>query len=119
MDDIITCVIGGIAAIGAIIAAAWLVSRFWDDIRDHVAAWLRQNNMQESMLMDVIVRFDQTVSRVRSRIFAKTTKTGQQKVMEKILTDEEIAALQEKEPEIFARLKQYGAAEKNLLYLFQ
>lgn len=119
MDDILTYVIGGAVALGAIIAAGWLISKFWDNIREEVAAWLRKNNLQESSLMNVWIKFDNMVSTVKCKVFAKTQKTGEQQITERTLTPKEIEALQHKEPDVYAELQRHGIAQKNLMYMFQ
>ena len=112
-------ILEGIAVLGALLFGGYLMVKFWDDIREKVCGWLRQHGLQESALMNVIIRFDNLITGVRSTLFVKTRQTGEQKIMERELTEAEIEALKKKEPEVYDHLKRKGFAQKDLLYLFQ
>ncbi|MCL2929962.1 MAG: hypothetical protein MGG37_18910 [Trichodesmium sp. MAG_R01] len=68
-----------LVAVGMLVAAAvgtLIVVKLWDNIRETVAKWLRQQGLAKSDLMDAWVKLDSMVGTVRSRIFVKTEKTG-------------------------------------------
>jgi hypothetical protein len=72
-------------AVGAAVAGA-----FWPKIRESVAAWLRNNGLSESALMDAWLALDRIASSVRSRILVKTAQRGEVVIEERYLTQEEI-----------------------------
>lgn len=112
-------VLAGIGLLAALLFAGYMMLKFWNEVRENVSAWLRKHNLQESALMEVIIRFDEATAGIRTTLFVTTRQTGAQKIMERELTDAEIEALKNKEPEVYAHLKREGFAQKDLLYLFQ
>ncbi|WP_028323254.1 hypothetical protein [Desulfatirhabdium butyrativorans] len=112
-------VLAGIGLLATLLFAGFMMLKFWDEIRENVCSWLRKHDLQESALMEVLIRFDSISVGIRTTLFVKTRKTGEQKIMERELTDAEIEALKKKEPEVYDHLKRQGFAQKDLLYLFQ
>jgi hypothetical protein len=49
-------------------AVAAVVSVFWDDIRETIAGWLRDNGFQESWVMDAVITFDRVVGQARGAV---------------------------------------------------
>jgi len=76
---------GRILAIAVSIAVpvimGFLIARFWRDIRDQVAAWLREQGWENSMLMDAWIQLDKLIGAVRSRIFVKVKPLGETKMI--------------------------------------
>ena len=59
----------------------FLIARFWKDIRDQVATWLREQGLENSMLMDAWIELDNLIAAVRSRIFVKVKPLGETKII--------------------------------------
>lgn len=104
-------------AVGAIalIAAAYFVSKFWKNIRETVAAWLRARGLQESALMDAWVVLDNLVTVIRRKIFVKAKQTGEQKISETTHTLDEI---RESDPDVYAEIEKRGQVKQNIMHLF-
>lgn len=102
--------------LGALLFSAWVVTKFWPEIKDTVSSWLRERNLDESALMDAVVILDKLVTNVRCRIIVETKKTGKQTVEEKILTIEE---LQKSDPDIYKELQKKGHVEVDIMELFE
>ncbi len=100
----------------ALFLGGFLLSQFWNEIRDTVAAWLRDQGLQNSALMDAWIVIDGLVTSVRRRIFVKTRQTGEQKISETTHTLDEI---RESYPDVYAELEKRGYVKKNIMYLFQ
>lgn len=105
-----------IGTVATLIGGAYLISKFWKDIREKVAAWLRSRGLQKSVLMDAWVVLDNLVTTVRCTIFVKTQTTGSQKVSETTYSRDEI---RQKDPDVYAELQKRGNLETNIMDLFQ
>ncbi|MUG91333.1 hypothetical protein F7734_02050 [Scytonema sp. UIC 10036] len=108
-------VLVGAAVIG-LLGGAYLISRFWKDIRENVAAWLRKKGLQKSALMDAWVILDKLATGIKSSIFVKTRDTGTQQVSEQEYTEEE---LYDSDPNVYAEFQKRGYLKKNIMSLFQ
>ena len=106
-------VIAAVTAVGSLLGIG-IVSLFWNDIRDKVAAWLRRNGLQESILMDAWVKLDSLFTTVRCTIFVKTKTKGVQTVEEKQLSISEID-----DPDVLKELQTKGLSQRNIMTLMQ
>lgn len=107
MDPFVIGVIAGIIfGIG--------ISLFWDDIREQVAAWLRQKGWENSVLMDAWIKLDSLIGFVRCRIFVKTKKKSKVKISEQEYDIDEID-----DPEVLEELQRKGHVKKNIMTLIQ
>lgn len=98
-----------IAAVVAL-CTAWLVCHFWQDICQKVAEWLRQHNLDKSILMDAWVKLDRTMVGIRSRIFIRTARTGN--IM---ITEENLSLNQIDDSEVRAELERQGCSSRNIM----
>ncbi len=105
--------------ITAVIAAVALLFAFylWNQYRDKIAAWLRENNLERSALMEAVVFFDKVSSYVKTKLQVYTQKTGRRILEEKTLTQQEVADLMKKEPEIARIISQGRTASVDLIAL--
>ncbi len=94
--------------VGAFVVAH-VVVKFWDEIRNSVAAWLRRLGLSRSRLMDAWVLLDRVVSGVRCRFIAKTTQ-AEVKVEESLLSMDEID-----DPEVVAQLKRNSEVKRDAM----
>jgi hypothetical protein len=105
-----------IGTVATLIRGAYLISKFWKDIREKVAGWLRNRGLQKSALMDAWIVLDNLVTTVRCTIFVKTQTTVTQKVSETTYSRDEI---RQKDPDVYAELQKRGNLETNIMDLFQ
>lgn len=105
-----------IGAVATLVGGAYLISKFWKDIRETVASWLRRRGLQKSALMDAWVILDNLVVGVSCKIFVNTRETGTQKISETTYSDAEI---REKDPELYKELQKRGNLEANVMDLLQ
>ena len=106
-------VIAAVTAVGSLLGSG-IVSLFWHDIKDKVAAWLRQKGLQESDLMDAWVKLDSFVTTVRCKIFVKTKTKGVQIVSETQCSISEID-----DPDVLKELQARGLSQRNIMTLMQ
>src|ERR1700686_3739097 len=99
-----------LALFGIVVAAAALA--IWDQVRDKLAAWLRQIGLHKSALMDAVVCFDTIAGKVRSRLFATTHQTGKVKIDETTYRMDQID-----DPQVLAELRKRGYAERSVVNL--
>lgn len=97
------------AAVGAL-CGAWLVYRFWDDIRDQVAAWLRECGLDKSVLMDAWIVLDRLAVGIRRKIFVETKQTGEVMISETTFALDKID-----DPETRVELEKRGHVKKQIL----
>lgn len=102
LDPISWLIIGAIAA-GFAVA-------FWDDIRDKVAAWLRQKDLSNSALMDAWVKLDLIAGQIRCQIFGKTKQYGTEKIAEATYSKDEI-----RDRDVISQLERIGHMERNIM----
>ncbi|MBD2515074.1 hypothetical protein H6G93_08635 [Nostoc sp. FACHB-973] len=105
-------VIAAVTAIGALLGIG--ISLFWNDIREKVAAWLRQKGLEKSVLMDAWIKLDNLIGFVRCRIFVKTKTKSEVIVSEQQYTMNEID-----DPDVLKQLQKRKHAEKNIMPLIQ
>lgn len=104
-----------LVAVGMLVAAAvgtLIVMQLWDDIRETVAKWLRQQGLEKSALMDAWVKLDSIAGTVRSRIFAKTEKTG-----ETIISETEYEMSEIDDEDVKKQLKERGYFDRDIMDL--
>lgn len=100
--------------LAASVAAALLAGAFWDDIREGVAAGLRDFGLNRSVLMDAWIQLDRLVGHVRSRVFVKTKKGKVIEISERTFSLDEID-----DPEIRRVLRNSRHYKKNVLELIE
>ncbi len=105
-------VIAAVTAVGALLGIG--ISLFWDDIREKVAAWLRQQGLEKSVLMDAWIKLDNLIGFVRCRIFVKTKTKSEEIVSEKQYAINEID-----DPDVLEELQRRKYAERNIMSLIQ
>ncbi len=98
--------------LGWLIATALVAATviFWDDIRDRVAEWLRNQGLSKSSLMDAWIKLDLFMGKVRCLIFGQTRQHGVQKFSE---TTYEMDQIQD--ADVRAELKRRGEAQRNVM----
>ena len=99
---------------GAAVLGAVCLGIYWTEIRDDVASWLRQRNLNRSLLMDAWVEIDNFLVSVRSRIFVKTHDRRIETIEEKVLTLDEID-----DPEVREALLKSRHYRKNIMELIE
>ena len=104
-------------AVGAAVLAggAYITWRFRHQLREKVAVWLRNHNLEKSALMDVLLVCDRiagSVNQVSYKIFATTRQTGEQKISEEVIP---LDALKKSDPDVYALLEKRGHAQKSIL----
>lgn len=89
----------------------FLIARFWRDIRDQVATWLRDQGLENSILMDAWIELDNLIAAVRSRIFVKVKPLGEtQMISEMTYNLDEID-----DPDVVAELEARGHLTKDIM----
>lgn len=106
---------GRILAVAVSIAVpiimGFLIARFWRDIRDQVSDWLREQGLENSMLMDAWIELDNLIAAVRSRIFVKVKPLGETKrISETTYNLDEID-----DPDLVAELEARGHLKKDIM----
>jgi hypothetical protein len=96
-------------------SAAAVAYYVWDQYKDKIASWLRQNGLERSALMSAFLQFDKIASRIRQKLVVSASSTGAQIIEEKELSAEEIAELFSKEPQVADRLRDSNRAELDLI----
>jgi hypothetical protein len=105
-------VIAAVTAVGALLGIGF--SLFWDDIREKVAAWLRQKGLEKSVLMDAWIKLDNLIGFVRCRIFVKTKTRS-----EVIVSEQQYAIDEIDDPDVLEELQRRKYAERNIMTLIQ
>lgn len=84
----------GAAGAGALAvgATALLVYALWDTLRDKIAEWLHKNNLDKSVLMEVLLSFDRVVSasRKNTRKVIQTLKVKRTNGQQDKIEEEEV-----------------------------
>jgi hypothetical protein len=104
-------------AMGAAVLAggAYIAWRFRHQLREKIAAWLRNHNLEKSALMDVLLvcdRISGSINQVAYKIFAVTRQTGEQKISEEVCNLDELKNL---DPDVYAELERRGHFQKSIL----
>lgn len=97
---------------GATAVAVYLAGKFWDDISDRVAAWLRARGLAASALMDAWIQLDLSVRTVRTRIYGKQSNDIPTLITETTFNMSEID-----DPDVLAELERRGCATRNIMSL--
>ncbi len=105
-------VITVVTALGALLGIS--ISLFWDDIKEQVAAWLRQKGWENSVLMDAWIKLDRLIGFVRCRIFVKTKQNRQIEISEQEYAIDEID-----DPNVLEELQRRGYVQRNIMTLIQ
>ncbi|HZZ85375.1 MAG TPA: hypothetical protein VFE30_12615 [Anaeromyxobacteraceae bacterium] len=88
----------------------------WDEVRDSVATWLRDNGLEKSALLEAWVLFERGVAagrRVVSRLFVRTRKTGVVHVQETTYDDPSRI----EDPEVRAELARRRQVRRDVMHL--
>ena len=116
--EVVKFVILGVGAAAVLAGGVYIGWRYRQKIRDEVSAWLRERNLEKTVLMSALLLFDNVfagVDRVvRRRIVVQTQQTGKQFISEEIMTDEEISKL---DPEVRKLLMTNNSVEKDIYKL--
>jgi hypothetical protein len=70
-----------LAGLVATAVAAFYVARFWKNIREQVATWLREQKLEKSILMDAWIQLDKLIGAVKCRLFVKLKSTEETKMI--------------------------------------
>jgi hypothetical protein len=85
-------------------------------IRESVAAWLREQGLQDSALMKAWIVFDRLISRVRRSLIVETRQTDTQKISE---TTHSLEEIRKTDPDVYDQLQRLGYAKKDIMPLLQ
>ena len=107
LDVLLQVIIGAAAA-----AAVGAVIYNWDSIRDSVAAWLRDNDLDKSKLMDAWIYFDKVVSGIRVTLKVRTIKTGEKTIRDDTVTSDQ---LRKENPDVYRELQKRGAVRQSIM----
>ncbi|OYQ67490.1 hypothetical protein B9G53_01155 [Pseudanabaena sp. SR411] len=104
-------------AIGAAVLAGgtYIAWRFRHQLREKVAAWLRNHNLEKSALMEVLLVCDRiagSINQFSCKVFAITRQTGEQKISEEVVS---LDTLKKSDPDVYALLENRGYARKSIL----
>ena len=103
----------GVAVLAGGVYIAW---RLRNQIREKIAAWLRDHGLEKSKLMDVLIVCDNMTTVVNQKlvckIFAITQETGEQEVSEEMLSPETLENLY---PDVYAQLQKQGHVRESIL----
>lgn len=106
-----------IAVVGTIIIAAialYLGWRYRQKIRGEVSKWLRQRNLDKSVLMSAFILYDNVIAgvdRVKRKILVETAETGQEVVSEQDISLEELRKIY---PAVHDLVVQNGTATQDI-----
>jgi len=92
--------------LGGLLIGSAIASIYWDEVRESSRRWLYENGLEDSFLMDILVRLDRFFSRVKSNIFARDYDEDEYFVEEQDVDIDKID-----DPEILEQLDEYGYAE--------
>ncbi len=70
-----------LAGLVATAVAAFYLARFWKDIREQVATWLREQKLEKSILIDAWIQLDKIIGAVKCRLFVKLKSTEETKMI--------------------------------------
>jgi hypothetical protein len=99
-------------AIAAVIAAA-IGASLTNDVRQRVAAWLREHGLANSMLMDAVVLLDNVATGVKARVrVTARNRSSEMLSIEKTYRYDQIT-----DPQLRTALERSGHAEQNVLAL--
>jgi hypothetical protein len=105
-----------ITKIAILATVGYLAWNHQHQIRESVAAWLREQGLQDSALMKAWIVFDQLISGVRRSLMVETKQTGIQKISETTYSFEEI---RKTDPDVYDQLQRLGYAKKDIMPLLQ
>lgn len=88
--------------LAAIFIAGAITCYFWNEIRETIQTWLRKNQLDKSILVDVLVFLDRYATVVRRYIVVRTTIHAKP-----VLVEEKTMSIHEiDDPEVKRRLEQ-------------
>ncbi|GJD19197.1 hypothetical protein RIVM261_041530 [Rivularia sp. IAM M-261] len=105
-----------ITKLAIVVTVGYLAWNHQHQIRESVAAWLREQGLQNSALMKAWIVFDRFISGVRRRLMVETNQTGLQKISE---TTHSLEEIRKTDPDVYDQLQRLGYAEKDVMHLLQ
>lgn len=115
MKDILPHIITFVIGLVVLAVTAYIAWRLRHRIREKVAAWLRDHELEKSSLMNVWIECDKVgvaAKKIACKIFVVTEKTGEQQISEDILTPE---ALEKLYPDVYAQFQKQGHVRTSIL----
>jgi len=103
-----------IASVVAVVVGVFYIAKFWNNIRETVANWLRLAGWERSMLMDAWIQLDSTFSGIRCKFFLKKTESQELRVFEETYSINEIDDV-----DVLAELEKRGYVERNIMTYLQ
>ncbi len=97
-------------------AAGYFAWQYRNQIRESVAAWLREHGLQDSALMKAWIVFDRLTSRVRRSLMVETKQTGTQQISQ---TTHSLEEIRKTDPDVYDQLQRLGYAKKDIMPLLQ
>ena len=105
-----------ITKLAIVVTVGYLAWNHQHQIRESVAAWLREQGLQDSALMKAWLIFDQLIFGIRSSLMVETKQTGTQKISE---TTHSIEEIREIDRDVYKQLQKLGYVKKDIMPLLQ
>ena len=105
-----------IAKLTILATVGYLAWNHQHQIRESVAAWLREQGLQDSALMKAWIVFDKLISGVRRYLMVETKQTGTQQISE---TTHSLEEIRKTDSDVYHQLQRLGYAKKDIMSLLQ